>query len=131
MDFNKLFTSTIQPKMPYHDTIHKIRMLQLDLLDTIPYKYLKILLDYDDYDDIECKIKDLPNEKEGWTTTQFKFKLDYKPSENGQVRSKKFKIQIEYGNSSIIAREIAEHLWWNVSESESESEEEEEEKDIQ
>ena len=116
--------------MPYHDTIHKIRMLQLDLLDTIPYKYLKILLDYDDYDDIECKIKDLPNEKEGWTTTQFKFKLDYKPSENGQVRSKKFKIQIEYGNSSIIAREIAEHLWYNEPDSESDSESEEE-KDIQ
>jgi len=120
--------------MPYHDYIHKISLLELDLLDSIPYKYVKLLLEtHDDYDDVNCVIKDIPNEKEGWTTTQFKFKLDYEPCANGQVLSKKFKIKIEYTNSSAIASKIMETLWWDEpddsgSEPESESEEE---KDIQ
>lgn len=85
--------------MPYASSITKHQILTLNLLDEIPFKYLKEFTEsFSDDDSVDCKIEDTFKNSD-ITNTKFTFKIEYFDKE-GESKSKKFKINLEWTKNS-------------------------------
>jgi hypothetical protein len=80
--------------MPYTNCLKLSTIQYLDLLDDIPYKYIKNMINEDDEDDYEVEITDLECDRIAYCKTQFKLTLRV---------NKTFTIVKEYSNSSGIS----------------------------
>jgi hypothetical protein len=80
--------------MPYANCLKLSTIQYLDLLDDIPYKYIKNMINEDDEDDYEVEITDLECDRIAYCKTQFKLTLRV---------NKTFTIVKEYSNSSGIS----------------------------
>ena len=91
--------------MPYTNSLKLSTIEYLDLLDDIPYKYIKNMIHEDDEDDYEVEITDLDCERIAYCKTQFKLTLRINVSQGSLpiYVDKTFTIVKEYNNSSGIA----------------------------
>jgi len=91
--------------MPYANSLKLSTIEYLDLLDDIPYKYIKKMIHEDDEDDYEVEITDLDCERIAYCKTQFKLSLRIDISQGSLpiYVDKTFTIVKEYNNSSGIA----------------------------
>ena len=91
--------------MPYTNSLKLSTIEYLDLLDDIPYKYIKNMIHEDDEDDYEVEITDLDCERIAYCKTQFKLslKIDISQGSLPIYVNKTFTIVKEYNNSSGIA----------------------------
>ena len=91
--------------MPYTNCLQLSTIEYLDLLDDIPYKYIKNMIHEDDEDDYEVEITDLDCERIAYCKTQFKLslKIDISQGSSSLYVDKTFTIVKEYNNSSGIA----------------------------
>ncbi len=91
--------------MPYTNSLQLSTILYLDLLDDIPYKYLKKMIHEDDDDYYDVEIMDLESERVAYCRTQFKIslKIDISQGSSPIYVDKTFTIVKEYNNSSGIA----------------------------
>ena len=91
--------------MTYTNSLKLSTIEYLDLLDDIPYKYIKKMIHEDDEDDYDVEIMDLESERVAYCRTQFKISL-YVDISQGSLPiyvNKTFIIIKEYNNSSGIA----------------------------
>ena len=91
--------------MTYTNSLQLSTILYLDLLDDIPYKYLKKMIHEDDDDYYDVEIMDLESERVAYCRTQFKIslKIDISQGSSPIYVDKTFIIIKEYNNSSGIA----------------------------
>ena len=91
--------------MPYTNSLQLSTIEYLDLLDDIPYKYLKKMIHEDDDDYYDVEIMDLESERVAYCRTQFKIslKIDISQGSSPIYVDKTFIIIKEYNNSSGIA----------------------------
>ena len=91
--------------MPYTNCLQLSTIEYLDLLDDIPYKYIKNMINEDDEDDYEVEITDLDCCRIAYCRTQFKLTLRINVSQGSLpiYVDKTFTIVKEYNNSSGIA----------------------------
>ena len=91
--------------MPYTNSLQLSTIEYLDLLDDIPYKYIKNMINEDDEDDYDVEIIDLDCERVAYCRTQFKLslKIDISQGSSPLYVDKTFTIVKEYNNSSGIA----------------------------
>ena len=91
--------------MPYTNSLKLSTIEYLDLLDDIPYKYIKKMIHEDDEDDYDVEIMDLESERVAYCRTQFKISLNVDISQGSLPLyvDKTFIIIKEYNNSSGIA----------------------------
>jgi len=91
--------------MPYANSLKLSTIEYLDLLDDIPYKYIKKLINEDDEDDYDVEITDLKCDRIAYCRTQFKISLNVDISQGSSpiYVDKTFIIVKEYNNSSGIA----------------------------
>jgi hypothetical protein len=91
--------------MPYTNCLQLPTIEYLDLLDDIPYKYIKKMIHEDDEDDYEVEITDLESNRVAYCKTQFKLTLRIDISQGSLpiYVDKTFTIVKEYNNSSGIA----------------------------
>ena len=92
--------------MPYTNCLKLSTIEYLDLLDDIPYKYIKKIIHEDnDEDDYEVEITDLDCERIAYCKTQFKLTLRIDISQGSLpiYVDKTFTLLKEYNNSSGIA----------------------------
>ena len=91
--------------MPYTNCLQLSTIEYLDLLDDIPYKYIKKMIHEDDEDDYEVEITDLKCDRIAYCKTQFKLTLRIDISQGSLpiYVDKTFTIVKEYNNSSGIA----------------------------
>ena len=91
--------------MTYTNSLQLSTILYLDLLDDIPYKYLKKIINEDDEDDYDVEITDLKCDRIAYCRTQFKISLNVDISQGSSpiYVDKTFIIVKEYNNSSGIA----------------------------
>ena len=91
--------------MPYTNSLKLSTIEYLDLLDDIPYKYIKKMIHEDDEDDYDVEIMDLESERVAYCRTQFKIslKIDISQGSSPIYVDKTFTIVKEYNNSSGIA----------------------------
>ena len=91
--------------MTYTNSLQLSTILYLDLLDDIPYKYLKKMIHEDDDDYYDVEIMDLESERVAYCRTQFKIslKIDISQGSSPIYVDKTFTIVKEYNNSSGIA----------------------------
>ena len=100
--------------MPYTNILRLSTIKYLDLLDDVPYKYIKIMIDeYDEDDDedtYDVEITDLESDRVGYCKTQFKLTLQVNISEGTLPLyvDKTFTSVIEYNNSSYIAMTLSD-----------------------
>ena len=90
--------------MPYTNCLQLSTIEYLDLLDDIPYKYIKKMIHEDDEDDYEVEITDLKCDRIAYCKTQFKLTLRIDISQGSLpiYVDKTFTIVKEYNNSSGI-----------------------------
>ncbi len=91
--------------MPYTNSLKLSTIEYLDLLDDIPYKYIKKMIHEDDEDDYDVEITDLQCDRIAYCRTQFKISLNVDISQGSLpiYVDKTFIIVKEYNNSSGIA----------------------------
>ena len=91
--------------MTYTNSLQLSTIEYLDLLDDIPYKYIKKMIHEDDEDDYDVEIMDLESERVAYCRTQFKIslKIDISQGSSPIYVDKTFIIIKEYNNSSGIA----------------------------
>ena len=91
--------------MPYANSLKLSTIEYLDLLDDIPYKYIKKLINEDDDDYYDVEITDLKCDRIAYCRTQFKISLNVDISQGSSpiYVDKTFIIVKEYNNSSGIA----------------------------
>ena len=91
--------------MTYTNSLQLSTIEYLDLLDDIPYKYIKKLINEDDDDYYDVEIMDLESERVAYCRTQFKISLNVDISQGSSpiYVDKTFIIIKEYNNSSGIA----------------------------
>ena len=91
--------------MTYTNSLKLSTIEYLDLLDDIPYKYIKKMIHEDDEDDYDVEIMDLESERVAYCRTQFKISLNVDISQGSLpiYVNKTFIIIKEYNNSSGIA----------------------------
>ena len=91
--------------MPYANSLKLSTIEYLDLLDDIPYKYIKKLINEDDDDYYEVVMTDLHCDRIAYCRTQFKISLNVDISQGSLpiYVDKTFIIIKEYSNSSGIA----------------------------
>ena len=91
--------------MPYTNSLKLSTIEYLDLLDDIPYKYIKKLINEDDDDYYDVEITDLKCDRIAYCRTQFKISLNVDISQGSSpiYVDKTFIIIKEYSNSSGIA----------------------------
>ena len=91
--------------MPYTNCLQLSTIQYLDLLDDIPYKYIKNMIHEDDEDDYDVEITDLECDRVAYCKTQFKLTLRVNISQGTLPLyvDKTFTIVKEYNNSSGIA----------------------------
>ena len=92
--------------MPYTNSLKLSTIEYLDLLDDIPYKYIKKMIhEDDDEDDYDVEITDLHCDRIAYCRTQFKLTLNVDISQGSLpiYVNKTFIIIKEYNNSSGIA----------------------------
>ena len=91
--------------MPYTNSLKLSTIEYLDLLDDIPYKYIKKMIHEDDEDDYDVEIMDLESERVAYCRTQFKLslKIDISQGSLPIYVNKTFTIVKEYNNSSGVA----------------------------
>ena len=92
--------------MPYTNSLKLSTIEYLDLLDDIPYKYIKNMINEDDdEDDYEVEITDLECDRIAYCRTQFKLTLNVDISQGSLpiYVDKTFTLLKEYNNSSGIA----------------------------
>ena len=91
--------------MPYTNCLQLSTIEYLDLLDDIPYKYIKNMINEDDEDDYEVEITDLKCDRIAYCKTQFKLtlRIDISQGSSSLYVDKTFTIVKEYNNSSGIA----------------------------
>ena len=91
--------------MPYANSLKLSTIEYLDLLDDIPYKYIKKMIHEDDDDYYDVEIMDLESERVAYCRTQFKIslKIDISQGSSPIYVDKTFIIIKEYNNSSGIA----------------------------
>ena len=96
--------------MPYTNCLQLSTIQYLDLLDDIPYKYIKNMIDEDDEDDYEVEITDLECDRVAYCKTQFKLTLSVNISQGTLPLyvDKTFTSVIEYNNSSYIAMTLSD-----------------------
>ena len=100
--------------MPYTNILQLSTIKYLDLLDDVPYKYIKIMIDeYDEDDDedtYDVEITDLESDRVGYCKTQFKLTLRVNISQGTLALyvDKTFTIVKEYNNSSGIALTLSD-----------------------
>ena len=95
--------------MPYTNCLKLSTIEYLDLLDDIPYKYIKNMINEDDdEDDYEVEITDLECDRIAYCRTQFKLTLNVDISQGSLpiYVDKTFTLLKEYNNSSGIALTI-------------------------
>jgi hypothetical protein len=94
--------------MPYTNCLQLSTIQYLDLLDDIPYKYIKNMINEDDEDDYDVEITDLECDRVAYCKTQFKLTLRVNISQGTLPLyvDKTFTIVKEYNNSSGIALTI-------------------------
>jgi hypothetical protein len=108
--------------MPYTNSLKLSTIEYLDLLDDIPYKYIKKMINEDDDDDYDVEITDLKCDRIAYCKTQFKLTLNVDISQGYSpiYVDKTFTFVKEYNNSSGIALTILD-----LYEEDSDSDEEE------
>ena len=91
--------------MTYTNSLQLSTILYLDLLDDIPYKYIKKLINEDDDDYYDIEIADLKCDRIAYCRTQFKISLNVDISQGSSpiYVDKTFIIVKEYNNSSGLA----------------------------
>jgi hypothetical protein len=91
--------------MPYANSLKLSTIEYLDLLDDIPYKYIKKMIHEDDEDYYGVEIIDLDCERIAYCRTQFKLslKIDISQGSLPIYVDKTFTIVKEYNSSSGIA----------------------------
>ncbi len=91
--------------MTYTNSLQLSTIEYLDLLDDIPYKYIKKMIHEDDDDYYDVEIMDLESERVAYCRTQFKIslKIDISQGSSPIYVDKTFIIIKEYNNSSGIA----------------------------
>jgi len=91
--------------MTYTNSLKLSTIEYLDLLDDIPYKYIKKMIHEDDDDYYDVEIMDLESERVAYCRTQFKIslKIDISQGSSPIYVDKTFIIIKEYNNSSGIA----------------------------
>ena len=91
--------------MTYTNSLKLSTIEYLDLLDDIPYKYIKKMIHEDDDDYYDVEIMDLESERVAYCRTQFKIslKIDISQGSSPIYVDKTFTIVKEYNNSSGIA----------------------------
>ena len=92
--------------MPYTNSLKLSTIEYLDLLDDIPYKYIKNMIHEDDDEDVyDVEITDLDCDRIAYCRTQFKLslKIDISQGSSPLYVDKTFTIVKEYNNSSGIA----------------------------
>ena len=91
--------------MPYTNSLQLSTIEYLDLLDDIPYKYIKKMIHEDDDDYYDVEIMDLESERVAYCRTQFKLslKIDISQGSLPIYVNKTFTIVKEYNNSSGVA----------------------------
>jgi len=97
--------------MPYTNCLRLSTIKYLDLLDDVPYKYIKSIIDEDDDEDTyDVEITDLESDRVGYCKTQFKLTLQVNISEGTLPLyvDKTFTSVIEYNNSSYIAMTLSD-----------------------
>ena len=121
--------------MPYSTIITRNLIEELDLLDEIPYKYVKLFQEkYEKEDTIDIEIEDLPhNYSTQWCKTQFIFELDNIPENKYDLYTKTiiFKVIKEYHYCSGYGYNMRNLHVESESESESEKDSDSEEENIQ
>ena len=110
--------------MPYTNCLQLSTIEYLDLLDDIPYKYIKKMIHEDDEDDYEVEITDLKCDRIAYCKTQFKLtlRIDISQGSSSLYVDKTFTIVKEYNNSSGIALTMLD-LYDSDSDSDSDEEE--------
>ena len=100
--------------MPYTNILRLSTIKYLDLLDDVPYKIIKIMIDEDDEDNGEdtydVEITDLECDRVGYCKTQFKLTLPVNISQGTLPLyvKKTFTSVKEYNNSSGIALTLSD-----------------------
>ena len=91
--------------MTYTNSLKLSTIEYLDLLDDIPYKYIKKMIHEDDDDYYDVEIMDLESERVAYCRTQFKISLNVDISQGSSpiYVDKTFTVLKEYNNSSGIA----------------------------
>ena len=92
--------------MPYTNILQLSTIKYLDLLDDVPYKIIKIMIDEgDDEDTYDVEITDLECDRVGYCKTQFKLTLPVNISQGTLPLyvNKTFTSVKEYNTSSGIA----------------------------
>ena len=91
--------------MPYANSLKLSTIEYLDLLDDIPYRYIKKIIHEDDEDFYDVEITDLDCERIAYCRTQFKLTLNVDISQGSLpiYVDKTFTLLKEYNNSSGIA----------------------------
>ena len=91
--------------MPYTNCLQLSTIEYLDLLDDIPYKYIKKMIHEDDEDDYDVEIMDLESDRVAYCKTQFKLTLPVNISQGTLPLyvNKTFTSVKEYNTSSGIA----------------------------
>ena len=91
--------------MTYTNSLQLSTIEYLDLLDDIPYKYIKKMIHEDDDDYYDVEIMDLESERVAYCRTQFKISLNVDISQGSSpiYVDKTFTVLKEYNNSSGIA----------------------------
>ena len=103
--------------MGYTNCLMVSQMKELELFDDIPYKYIKNIIEDDDYD-IEVEIRDLECDIEAYCKTRFTFEIS-----QGKTY-KKFVVETEYNGSSCFGM-LMSGLYNDNDDDEEEEEEEE------
>jgi len=100
--------------MPYTNILRLSTIKYLDLLDDVPYKIIKIMIDEDDEDNdddtYDVEITDLECDRVGYCKTQFKLTLPVNISQGTLPLyvKKTFTSVKEYNNSSGIALTLSD-----------------------
>jgi len=91
--------------MPYTNSLQLSTIEYLDLLDDIPYRYIKKIIHEDDEDFYDVEIADLKCDRIAYCKTQFKLTLNVDISQGYSpiYVDKTFTIVKEYNSSSGIA----------------------------
>jgi hypothetical protein len=97
--------------MPYTNILQLSTIKYLDLLDDVPYKIIKIMIDEgDDEETYDVEITDLECDRVGYCKTQFKLTLPVNISQGTLPLyvDKTFTTVIEYNISSGVAMTLSD-----------------------